>query len=637
MAPSLIEVAVALLGEPEAELSVGTHRWFGSEEGNQVFVDTSSGEWACYRTGVRGVGADSLAAHLGLVERPPLPPEYQAERDFLGLLLNRPELVDVVLEDVVPGEFQADVHRKLLEAMQRALEKGGEITLPAVLAALEDDADLCTGWSAAAYVAHLIANAPLDEADAGELLARVRELGRAIREDADPVVRQERIAAALWEPRFGLVMWSDRNQTGEEYDYLVEDLIPERELVLIYGETQSGKSFFTRDLALAGARARPFMGRRIARAFGVAYCAYEAGHGMKARLRAYSRHHGLGADEELPFAVVTVPPNLWQPKGARGGEARAVDQLINEIGEIARYRFNGIGLGAVVIDTNNVAMTGASEIDSEAAGRIRETYHAIRRGLSAGVWIVSHKNAAGKHRGNEQLYNNLDTAIDISWKMTGTGFKAERIHDAEGRAVREAYIRKQREGSTGKLGDFVLEIVPTGGVNRYGKPRTSCVVSTVSSSAERTHEKAAIAQGALPLSSRDAVFFKALLEAVAASGVPPEPGLRLPVSITLVTPTTAVGQIYRSWSPPDPGETPEAYEKRIDGQIRRSREKLQNYRAIGILKGATGIHWIWPSGRRVSGPGLAWPTGPRLVSEQDAPAIVDAKTGEPITSIDQVS
>ena len=124
------------------------------------------------------------------------------------------------------------------------------------------------------------------------------------------------------ESRFGLIMWADQDQPGEEYEYLVEDLIPEKEPVLIIGETQSGKSFFTRDLGLAGARGIHFYGRRVLRPFGVVYCAYEAGKGFNNRQKAYRRHHGLHLTE-LPFALLTRPADL-------SSNAVNVDQMIEE-------------------------------------------------------------------------------------------------------------------------------------------------------------------------------------------------------------------------------------------------------------------------------------------------------------------
>src|SRR5262249_52737745 len=105
--------------------------------------------------------------------------------------------------------------------------------------------------------------------------------------------------------RFGAFTWGEPRPAGDGYDYLVKGVIPRREPVLIYGESQSGKSFFTFDLSMAIARGVAFQGRRVRRGL-VVYCAVEAGTGfVTLRWPAYAQHHRVAADVRLPFVALT--------------------------------------------------------------------------------------------------------------------------------------------------------------------------------------------------------------------------------------------------------------------------------------------------------------------------------------------
>jgi len=394
-----------------------------------------------------------------------------------------------------------------------------------------------------------------------------------------------------WSPpprhsKFGLVMWSEQDQPGEEYEYLVEDLIPEREAVLIFGETQSGKSFWTMGMGLAGAAGTTFNGRRIMEPFGVVYCAYESGKGYRARMKAHRKALGLGL--ELPFAVLTKPIDLWS-------DAINTQALIDEIRWLVDERFRGVRLGTVVIDTHNAATPGASEIDSKEVSLIRERYRAIMAALGCGLWIVSHKNASGKHRGNEQLYNNIDTAIDISKRIKIVDRQPYPERDALGRQLRTARVVKQREGEDGAAWDFVLAS-ETVGTNKYGRPRTSCVaipVMTVSQADATDTSQQAMAANPNPgilLNSERATILRALKTAIENHGQPTPAGLELPKSISKVVDARHWRAEYLKIAP----DADTASGETINKRLRRASEKFQEERIIG-----RNNPWVWPTGRPV--------------------------------------
>ena len=82
----------------------------------------------------------------------------------------------------------------------------------------------------------------------------------------------------------------------------VQGLIPEGALVCLYGAPGEGKTFVTIDLALSIAAGVDWHGREVKQG-AVVYIAAEGGGGVKARARAWLKHHGV---ESLENAFVVL-------------------------------------------------------------------------------------------------------------------------------------------------------------------------------------------------------------------------------------------------------------------------------------------------------------------------------------------
>ena len=89
----------------------------------------------------------------------------------------------------------------------------------------------------------------------------------------------------------------------------VEGLLIEGGMSVIYGESNSGKTFFATNLAINIARGTAWRGREVERS-AVIYCALEGAHGISNRIAAYREHHHVPRDVFIPFAVVTTSINL---------------------------------------------------------------------------------------------------------------------------------------------------------------------------------------------------------------------------------------------------------------------------------------------------------------------------------------
>jgi hypothetical protein len=512
-----------------------------------------------------------------------------AEAALLGHLIGKPDAFDGIAPLVASGDFFDTFHRRIFEVFERAFSEGWAVGVDSIVKALGGDpkAVIVNGMTIGGYIVHLM-NSVDKSVDPQTLAEHIQQCAerRAVGDDVGFV---EPFAS-----RMGLTMWADQNDAGPQYEYIVEDLIPENQMVMIIGESQTGKSFLGYHLGMCMARAVPFFGRRVLKPLGVIWAAYEAGQGASARMRAYRRFHGLEL-EDLPFGVLKEPLPLWPNEPN-------VSALIEECNGIVRTRFRGIPLGAIIVDTYNAATPGASEIDSEVVSKIRGYFYRIIKETGATLIIVGHTNASGKARGNEQLPNNVDTRIKVSRKVRVEGREVIPVKDDDGREIRTMKVEKQREGLDGQSHDFVLRVVEDGTKNKYGKPRTSCVVvnpNIADVGSDDVPAKPGEAPNGYRVSTNEALFLRCVLQCQNDYGIKPPDVLGLPRSIGLVVDYDYVKRLMFTKMLRDEDNTPDGlnrHREKVKKAIKRAREKLMHARIIGCHD-----PFIWWTGKPVRG------------------------------------
>lgn len=90
-------------------------------------------------------------------------------------------------------------------------------------------------------------------------------------------------------------------------DELVEGVLTAGDGSVLYGDSNSGKTFFVIDMAAAVARGARWMGRNTEPGL-VLYLAAESPASVRGRLQAYQRHHGVRVPN---FAIVQSPIDLF--------------------------------------------------------------------------------------------------------------------------------------------------------------------------------------------------------------------------------------------------------------------------------------------------------------------------------------
>lgn len=231
--------------------------------------------------------------------------------------------------------------------------------------------------------------------------------------------------------------------------YLVKTILGRNTLAVIFGESNSGKTFFALDLALHVAQGRAWRGLRVHGGLCI-YVAGEGSHSVLNRLTAYRQHVAPDASG-APFAVLPTAVNLL----SAGDLIELVDAIRAaeaEAGETAVL---------IVIDTLARAMAGGSENDSEDMGNLVRAADLLRETFGATVLFVHHsgKDQTRGARGHSSLRAAIDTEIEVNG-LEGT---------------RTARVTKQRDLGTGEGYAFDLEAV-TLGHDEDGDPITSCVV-----------------------------------------------------------------------------------------------------------------------------------------------------------------
>lgn len=233
-------------------------------------------------------------------------------------------------------------------------------------------------------------------------------------------------------------------------DELVQGLLTAGDGSVLYGDSNSGKTFFVIDLACAVARGVEWMGRKTEQGL-VVYLAAESPASVRGRLQAYQKHHGVKVPN---FAIVQSPIDLFDGDSDTDKVVSLVRMLEAKSGQTVRL---------IVGDTLARLSAGANENAGQDMGLVVRRFDRIRTECKAHFLLIHHsgKAAAAGARGWSGLRAAVDTEIEVTDSPAG----------------RCCEITKQRDLSTkGERIGFRLDVV-TLGYTKWGVPATSCVVT----------------------------------------------------------------------------------------------------------------------------------------------------------------
>jgi hypothetical protein len=248
-----------------------------------------------------------------------------------------------------------------------------------------------------------------------------------------------------------LIWWDDIGELPSR-EYLVKKWLDKNCFSCVYGPNNSGKTFFTADLALHVAMGWEWRGHKVNQG-AVIYIAPEGGNGLKERLQALKTHYELEG-EDVPFALLPYPIDLCHDDD----DARDVSQLIKEAGEAL-----DLEIALIIADTVSMALHGGDDSSSRDMGAFVVNCNLIRQETQAHILGIHHpgKDEARGMRGSTVLISAVDTSIEIKHNKTAE--------------IRTASIEKQRDHAPAEAITFTLKQISLG-VDDDGDPITSCVV-----------------------------------------------------------------------------------------------------------------------------------------------------------------
>lgn len=253
-------------------------------------------------------------------------------------------------------------------------------------------------------------------------------------------------------------------------DELIEGVLTSGDGSVLYGDSNSGKTFLVIDMAASVARGVPWMDKRTEPGL-VVYLAAESPASVRGRLQAYQKHH----DCKVPnFAIVQSPIDLFD------GDADT-NRVITLVQQLERQRKQKVRL--IVGDTLARLSAGANENAGQDMGLVVRRFDRIRTECKAHFLLIHHsgKVSAAGARGWSGIRAAVDTEIEIS-------------DSPSGRCVE---ITKQRDLSTkGERIGFRLDVV-TLGPTKWGMPATSCVVAAADAPVKQQGKRLSECDGAV--------------------------------------------------------------------------------------------------------------------------------------------
>lgn len=235
-------------------------------------------------------------------------------------------------------------------------------------------------------------------------------------------------------------------------DELIQDFITTNGLSVLYGDSNSGKTFLAIDMACAIARGIPWMNRQTEQGL-ILYLATESPSSVKMRLKAYQNYFGLTVPN---FLIVEDSINLFLNDSD-------MNRIIKTIHDLEKQTNQKVRL--IIGDTLARLSVGANENSGEDMGLIMTRIDIIHNECKTHFSLIHHtgKNASAGARGWSGIRAFIDTEVEIT--DTPLGKCAE--------------ITKQRDLNT-KGQRIGFRLVPTViGISKWKQPVTSCIVQSM--------------------------------------------------------------------------------------------------------------------------------------------------------------
>ncbi|MBV9528337.1 AAA family ATPase [Sphingomonas sp.] len=244
------------------------------------------------------------------------------------------------------------------------------------------------------------------------------------------------------------VEWAEEIEPHLNSLWLIKKTLPQQGLALIYGHPGSGKSFLAIDLAMHVALGWDWNGLRTRRGV-VVYVGAEGQKGLRNRIVAFKRHHGISGP--IPLALIPTPIDLYNSAADRAALSNAVRAAATRYGDAPAL---------IVVDTLSKTLGAGKENTDDLAVYVANC-GALAAEFECCVLPVHHrpKDAESTEpRGHGSLKGGVDTVVLV-----------------EAGKTKRARITKQKDDEERELLMFNLQPIELGN-DDDGDPVTSCVI-----------------------------------------------------------------------------------------------------------------------------------------------------------------
>lgn len=179
-------------------------------------------------------------------------------------------------------------------------------------------------------------------------------------------------------------------------NWMVEEILPEKSLSMIYGPPEQFKTFVALDLAYSIATGKEWHGQEIPQPGTVVYIAAEGSYGLKKRVQAWMLYHEIKDHSRIPFHVLPETVNFSDPAVIRG-LIRSLPAKVN----------------LIVLDTLHAMLEG-DENSAKDVKAFLDGIRAVKKATGAAVTLIHHMAKEGKQeRGSTSLRGAMDTMIQV--------------------------------------------------------------------------------------------------------------------------------------------------------------------------------------------------------------------------------
>ena len=230
--------------------------------------------------------------------------------------------------------------------------------------------------------------------------------------------------------------------------WLIDGLIPQHGLVLLYGRPGEHKTFIAIDGALRVAYGLDWHSRAV-KHVGILYIAGEGRFGIGQRIKGWRKKHRL-AGVDAPFKLLPVAVHMLDPANVEKLK-RTIDQVREEV---------DFEIGMVVIDTVSRAIPGQDENSQEAMSLFVDACAEIQNHCGGVVIGIHHsgKDADRGMRGSTVLLGGCDTAIRVAKEEDHTVLSVEKQKDGE--EIEDVHFTMEVVDITSGLGKEQSTLVP---------------------------------------------------------------------------------------------------------------------------------------------------------------------------------